>query len=70
MELGRLQGLLDEAIHGRGHIVIVTGEAGVGKTRLLGALAAEAVNRDCRVLIGRGHESDAILPFGPWVDAC
>ena len=28
------------------------------------------MDRDCRVLMGRGHESEAILPFGPWVDAC
>jgi hypothetical protein len=70
VELGRLRDLLEEAVGGRGHVAIVTGEAGVGKTRLLATLAAEAVDRDCRVLIGRGHESEAILPFGPWVDAC
>src|SRR5215813_12526686 len=27
------------------------------------------ISRGCRVLIGRCHESDSILPFGPWVDA-
>jgi hypothetical protein len=33
-------------------------------------LAADALAQGCRVLIGRCQESDSILPFGPWVDAC
>jgi len=50
-------------------MVSVSGEAGIGKPRLVDALAAEVVSRGCRILIGRCHESDSILPFGPWVDA-
>jgi DNA-binding SARP family transcriptional activator len=69
-ELGRLRQLLDETIEGHGHVATVTGEAGIGKTRLLSALAAEALQRGCRVLIGRCYSSDSILPFGPWVHAC
>jgi DNA-binding SARP family transcriptional activator len=69
-ELGRLRELLDEAIRGQGHVVTVVGEAGIGKTRLASALAADSLAEGCRVLIGRCHESDSILPFGPWVDAC
>ncbi len=69
-ELGRLRQLLDEAIRGHGHIATVVGEAGIGKTRLVSTLAADALAQPCRVLIGRCHESDSILPFGPWVDAC
>jgi DNA-binding SARP family transcriptional activator/tetratricopeptide (TPR) repeat protein len=69
-ELGRLGKMLDEAMSGHGHIATVVGEAGIGKTRLVSALAADALARGCRVLIGRCHESDSILPFGPWVDAC
>src|SRR5262249_28160361 len=69
-ELVRLQQLLEEAIRGHGHTVTVAGEAGIGKTRLLSALAVEALQRGCRVLVGRCHASDSILPFGPWVDAC
>jgi DNA-binding SARP family transcriptional activator len=69
-ELGRLRQLLAESIEGHGHVATVMGEAGIGKTRLLSALAAEALQRGCRVLMGRCHESDSILPFGPWVDAC
>jgi DNA-binding SARP family transcriptional activator len=69
-ELGRLRELLDGAIQGRGHVATVVGEAGVGKTRLVSSLAAEALSRGCRVLVGHCHESDSILPFGPWVDAC
>jgi DNA-binding winged helix-turn-helix (wHTH) protein/tetratricopeptide (TPR) repeat protein len=68
-ELERLRALLGEAIHGRGHIAIVTGEAGIGKTRLVNDLATDALSLGCRVVIGHCHESDSILPFGPWVDA-
>jgi DNA-binding SARP family transcriptional activator/predicted ATPase len=69
-ELGQLRQLLDDAVRGHGHIATVVGEAGIGKTRLVSALAADALSLGCRVLIGRCHESDSILPFGPWVDAC
>lgn len=69
-ELSRLEALLDHAIHGHGRVVTVVGEAGIGKTELVSTLAAAAASRACRVLIGRCHDSDSILPFGPWVDAC
>jgi DNA-binding SARP family transcriptional activator/tetratricopeptide (TPR) repeat protein len=69
-ELGRLRELLDEAVRGNGHVATVVGEAGIGKTRLVSTLATDALARGCRVLLGRCHESDSILPFGPWVDAC
>jgi DNA-binding SARP family transcriptional activator/tetratricopeptide (TPR) repeat protein len=69
-EVGRLREVLEEAIRGRGNTATVVGEAGIGKTRLVTALATDALSRGCRVLIGRCHESDSILPFGPWVDAC
>ena len=67
--LALLRGL-EDARHGRGHVATVIGEAGIGKTRLVTSLAADALSRKCRVLIGRCHESDSILPFGPWVEAC
>jgi len=69
-ERGRLQELLDDAVRGHGHVATVVGEAGIGKTRLVTSLAADALARGCRFMIGRCHESDSILPFGPWVDAC
>jgi DNA-binding SARP family transcriptional activator/ABC-type cobalamin/Fe3+-siderophores transport system ATPase subunit len=65
----RLARALDEAAHGRGQLVVVVGEAGIGKTSLLGAFAADAPSDQARVLLGRCYESTQILPFGPWVDA-
>ena len=69
-ELGRLRELLGEAMRGHGHVATVVGEAGIGKTRLVSSLVTDALSQGCRVLIGHCHESDSILPFGPWVDAC
>ncbi|HET6317637.1 MAG TPA: AAA family ATPase, partial [Chloroflexota bacterium] len=69
-ELGRLRDALDDAVRGHGHIATVVGEAGIGKTRLVSALVAEAQSRGCLVLVGHCHESDSILPFGPWVEVC
>lgn len=69
-EMSRLRQLLDGALMGRGGVATVLGEAGIGKSRLVSTLVAESTTAGCRVLIGRCHESDTILPFGPWVDAC
>lgn len=67
-ELDRLRQLLSAAGRGRGNVAVISGEAGIGKTRLLGELAREA-RRTGRVLLGRCYESQQILSFGPWVEA-
>jgi DNA-binding SARP family transcriptional activator len=69
VELIALQRVLKQAEEGRGQVVILIGEAGIGKSALIAALAAEAERRAARVLVGYCHESEKILPFGPWVDA-
>src|SRR5260370_5830460 len=68
-ELARLRTALDGAWTGRGACVAIIGEAGVGKTRLLTELVADAAQRGARVLLGRSYEAEQILPFGPWVTA-
>ena len=68
-EIRRLREALTEAWEGHGQVVAVIGEAGVGKSRLLAEVAAEAVARGGRVLVGRCYEAEQILPFAPWVDA-
>jgi tetratricopeptide (TPR) repeat protein len=67
--MARLRAALAEAISGQGRVVAFVGDAGVGKTRLVTELAAEVAADSTRVLIGRCHESEQILPFGPWVEA-
>jgi predicted ATPase len=48
-------------------VVALVGEAGVGKSRLVGELAAEVHTVSRRLLLGRCHESEQILPFAPWL---
>jgi DNA-binding SARP family transcriptional activator len=68
-EAARLRAGLAEAVAGEGRVMVIVGEAGVGKTRLMAELAAEVHTVGGSVLVGRCHESEKILPFGPWVDA-
>lgn len=68
-ELARLRHLYEDATRGRGNVVVISGEAGVGKSRLVAELATDALARGGHVLLGRCHQSTQILPFGPWVDA-
>jgi tetratricopeptide (TPR) repeat protein len=69
LEMARLRAVFVEAVSGQGRVVALIGEAGIGKTRLVAELSAEVDQVSARVLIGRCHESEQILPFGPWVDA-
>jgi predicted ATPase len=69
-ELQRLEAVLDRAEQGRPQVVLLAGDAGVGKTRLLLALADRAGRRGVRVLAGGCVElGDIGLPYLPVVDA-
>src|SRR4029453_16181170 len=52
VELGQLDATLDRAEQGRPQVVLVAGDAGVGKTRLLLAFGERALRRGMRVLAG------------------
>jgi eukaryotic-like serine/threonine-protein kinase len=66
-ELDLLRATLDEAAAGRGGMLLVTGEAGVGKTRLMQELGAWASQRDWRVLVGRCWEEGGAPAYWPWI---
>src|SRR5438128_2096473 len=68
-ELIRLRQALDRASRGDGQVVAITGEAGIGKSSVLMALATDAHARGIRVLLGRSYQTEQVLAFGPWVDA-
>ncbi len=53
VELATARRVLDASLAGEGGLLLVTGEAGIGKSRLLAALAALARSAGCAVLTGR-----------------
>lgn len=61
VELAQLRGAITEAVDGRGQVVELVGDAGIGKTRLL-----EAVGDDARIEVRVGTECqpyDALAPY-------
>jgi DNA-binding SARP family transcriptional activator len=52
-----------------GGTVLVAGEPGIGKTRLIDELATSARARGAWVLRGRAFEAEMVRPYGPWIDA-
>ena len=50
-------------------LLLVLGEPGVGKSRLLGELIAVAQARGGLVLRGRAFEAEMVRPYGVWIDA-
>jgi predicted ATPase len=69
-ELEALRHALAAARAGRGASVLVTGEAGIGKTRLASELAARARAAGVEVLLGRCIDLVGTdLPYQPFVEA-
>ncbi|MGZ4613088.1 MAG: ATP-binding protein, partial [Kineosporiaceae bacterium] len=66
-ELARLREVLAEARTGTGSVVLLAGEAGIGKSRLAGRVADEARDDGVRVVSGRTTEDDAAPPHWPWL---
>ncbi len=61
-EQSLLTSLLDE-VATRGQTLVLRGEAGIGKSRLLSETAREARERGMSVLTATGVQSEAHLPF-------
>jgi DNA-binding SARP family transcriptional activator len=68
-ELGRLKTHMHEAGAGRGGLVMVMGEPGIGKTRLAEELSVEARHQGWSVLWGRCYEGSWTPPYNPFVEA-
>ncbi len=67
-ELDWLAQRLQQAISGQPRIVLIPGEAGIGKTRLLQELRSAAQRRGIQACYGRCYE-DLALPYLPFVEA-
>ncbi len=61
-ELAVLTAAVDDALSGKGQMVMLAGEPGIGKTRLAGELTALANARGAIVLWGWCHERRGAPP--------
>jgi DNA-binding SARP family transcriptional activator/tetratricopeptide (TPR) repeat protein len=68
-ELGELLEGLEDAVAGRGRLFLISGEPGIGKSRLADELINHARARDARVLVGRCWEAGGAPAYWPWVQA-
>ena len=60
---------LDDAFVGRGSVVMLAGEAGIGKTAIVRAFTSLARERGTVVLSGSCSEGGWQPAYGPWVEA-
>jgi class 3 adenylate cyclase/tetratricopeptide (TPR) repeat protein len=68
-EVGKLREKLTQAKSGSGALVMLVGEPGIGKTRVIEELSVEAREGGVTVIAGRCFEGDWAPPFGPFVEA-
>jgi len=68
-ELMTMHSAVDAALGGRGAMLMIVGEPGIGKTRLAEEAGVYARLRGAQVLLGRCYESEASLPYIPFVQA-
>lgn len=68
-EVAELLGGLEEAISGEGRLFLLSGEAGIGKSRLADEIATLARRRGAPVLWGRCWEAGGAPAYWPWVQS-
>lgn len=60
--------LVQDAVEGRGSLVMIGGEPGVGKTRLATEVAGEAERAGMLTFVGRCYEAEGTQPYNPFVE--
>ncbi len=69
LEVRALESALEGALAGRGGCVVITGEAGIGKSRLLRELVRMAADRQVTVVGGRAVPTSTTTPYRPLTEA-
>ena len=67
-DLADLRRSVEDALGGHGGLVLISGEAGAGKTRLTQEVDAEAERKGMRILVGHAVDQGSI-PYLPFVEA-
>ncbi len=67
-ELSLLGRTFDLTIQGKGQVVFVTGEGGIGKTRLVYELAKHARSQGAMFAVGSSYEGEGLVPYAPWIE--
>jgi DNA-binding CsgD family transcriptional regulator/tetratricopeptide (TPR) repeat protein len=66
-DLQRLDHLITQSQEGRGQIALISGEAGIGKSRLVREARARAA-QGTLILEGYCFQTDSVLPYAPLLD--
>jgi DNA-binding CsgD family transcriptional regulator/tetratricopeptide (TPR) repeat protein len=67
-ELDAVERRLQAVLHGDGQTVIIAGEAGIGKSRLVAEVKRRADRSGYHTFEGRCFEPDAVFPYAPVID--
>jgi len=65
-ELELLRGAMEQSIAGTGCVCVISGEAGIGKSRLSSRLVEEAEANGALTLYGICYSYETFTPFFPW----
>jgi class 3 adenylate cyclase len=68
-EMDELRAGLEDALSGRGRLMMLVGEPGIGKTRTSEEFATYARLRNAQVVWGRCYEGEGAPAYWPWVQA-
>ncbi len=68
-ELSRIKTKLADARTGRGGLVMLVGEPGIGKSRMIEEFTEHALSDGAAVLFGACFEGEWVPPFAPFADA-
>jgi hypothetical protein len=68
-EIARLENMLQQAREGRGGLLMLVGEPGIGKTRTAEEFADAARHEGATIMWGRCYEGEWAPPYGPFSEA-
>ena len=68
VNLTALQALIDQTKQGKGQVALISGEAGIGKSRLVAEAKTYAANQGFLLLQGNCFQTDRVFPYAPFLD--